>query len=292
MSSSLYVCIIENRGGNPAAESELLAAAGFAFASSTDTETGVTRHACYFEDRPAAVDARRKIKAFIAGIKGCGLDSCDVGIEKLRREDWTEIWKKYFKVVRISPKLVVKPSWLKYSPRRKDVAIIHIDPGMSFGTGKHATTKMTLRLVGKSRIPGRTQSFCDVGCGSGILMIGAAKLGYSPLLGIDNDPLSVKVAEENLGINAIDRKSYRLHSADLADFNPRRRFDVIAANIISGTLTEHSRILKSWLKPGGTLIVSGIMEGEYLQVLKIFNALGLHEKEALSEDGWTAAALR
>ncbi len=290
--SNLYVCTIEDAGGNPAAEAELLSATGYAFASTTDRETGLTRHCAYFEDKAAAEDARRKMKAFLDGTEECGMRSCEIRIERLKREDWTETWKRYFKIMRISPRIVVKPSWLAYKPRRKDEIIIHLDPGMSFGTGKHATTRMTLRLIEKARIRGREQSFCDVGCGSGILMIAAAKLGYSPVAGIDNDPLSMKVARENLSINGIDRKSYRLRTADISEFIPRRQFNVLAANIISGTLVEHRRILRSWLSPGGALIISGIMEGEYCRVVESFVGLGLYEEEFLSEDGWTAAMLR
>src|ERR1039458_8715570 len=144
-------------------------------------ETGVTTITVYCEDKPAA-DARKTITAGLTRIKECGLKigPGKISIAKVRREDWAESWKRHFKPIEIGDTLLLKPSWSKRRPR-KDQAVVVLDPGLSFGTGQHPTTAFCLREIARCGKKEAGWSFLDIGTGSGILAIAAAKLGYAPV---------------------------------------------------------------------------------------------------------------
>lgn len=124
-----------------------------------------------------------------------------IALRRLAREDWAESWKRFFKVEWVSKRIVVKPPWKRVAPRPGRV-VVEIEPGMSFGTGQHATTRSCLRLLDElaGKNPG---SLLDVGCGSGILAIAGAKLGFDPVLAVDNDPMAVRIARENARRNGV-----------------------------------------------------------------------------------------
>ena len=138
-----------------------------------------------------------KIKACLAGLTDMAVQ-VDVSSEKVDEKDWAHAWKAYFNVTRITDKIVVKPEWKDYTPEPGEI-IIHIDPGMAFGTGTHPTTSMCLALMEEYVQPGKT--LLDVGCGSGILMICAAKLGSGTMTGIDVDPAAVDITRKKLEKN-------------------------------------------------------------------------------------------
>jgi ribosomal protein L11 methyltransferase len=198
--------------------------------------------------------------------------------------------------------LLVKPSWSKKRPR-KNQAVVILDPGLSFGTGQHPTTEFCLReivaAVGRPpQIPKKmkdaalcrgaaTKSFLDIGTGSGILAIAAAKLGFRPVRAFDFDHEAVRVARANARVNGVARK-LKISRGDVAklSMSPSRRFDLICANLISNLLIAERRRIAAQLNPGGILVLAGILKSEFAEVQKEFEFLGLKLVSAKSEKEW------
>ena len=209
---------------------------------------------------------------------------------KMRREDWAESWKRHFKPIEIGDALLVKPSWSKKRPR-KNQAVVVLDPGLSFGTGQHPTTAFCLReLVRCGKIEAR-RSFLDIGTGSGILAIAAAKLGYSPVYAFDFDPEAVRVARANARANGVHKK-LRIVRKDVTKLpiHPARQYDLICANLISTLLISERRRMVAQLRRGGTLVLAGILKSEFSQVRKIFAELGLKLAARKIENEWCSGS--
>ncbi|MEA3486890.1 MAG: 50S ribosomal protein L11 methyltransferase [Thermodesulfobacteriota bacterium] len=199
--------------------------------------------------------------------------------------DWAEQWKKYFKPLRVSNNIIIKPTWERYSPVGRDI-VIDIDPGMAFGTGQHASTAMCIMSIEDILLKDKfreEQNILDVGTGTGILAICAAKLGAGRVTGIDTDPKAVEIAGENVVINGVEDR-VEIINRDIALC--RGSFDLIAANLISGALIKLHSHLISLTKPGGYIIASGITEQDAKKVEKIFcnGETTLHETR--SENEW------
>lgn len=173
-------------------------------------------------------------------------------------EDWANAWKEHFDVERYGERLVVVPSWRTYEARDGDI-VITLDPGMAFGTGQHETTRMCLEALEREVRPGAR--VLDLGCGSGILAIAAAKLGAAVVLALDIDEDCVRIARENATLNGAG--AVRASSGSLGHAWPAselsREFDVIVANIVANPIIEMARALVAALSPAGTLIASGII---------------------------------
>jgi ribosomal protein L11 methyltransferase len=182
---------------------------------------------------------------------------------------------------------VVKPSWRRYDALAGET-IIEIDPGMAFGTGTHPTTVMCLQLIEERLRPG--MRFLDVGTGSGILMIAAAKLGAWQVTGVDNDPLAVEVARRNLGANQIARDTAEVLTGSLvAEIDGR--FDLVAANILAEVIVTLAADLSAVLKPQGRVICSGIIRSKQAEVLAALEAAGLAQLECRCQEEWVAVVV-
>lgn len=200
--------------------------------------------------------------------------------------DWAEAWKAFFKPFRVGRRLVVVPSWEEFRPRSGDV-ILRLDPGMAFGTGTHASTALCLEALERLARPG--VDVLDVGTGSGILAIAAAFLGADRVTALDIDPVAVRVARENIAANGVSsRVQARLGEA--MD-EPAASYDLVLANLTAGIHTAVHADLVRALRPGATLVVSGIIAEEAERVAGVFVGDGLACRERLEREGWVALVL-
>jgi len=193
----------------------------------------------------------------------------------------------------VSRRIVIKPSWEKYR-KRGDDCVVELDPGMSFGTGLHPTTRACLRFIdhiARKNCPAR--SFLDAGCGSGVLAIAAAKLGFERVVAVDFDPVAVKAARENCRRNGVSG-IVRCLQADLLKFKPGERFSVVAANMFS---SEHERFEKTIsaavaAEPAGYLLVAGTTRGQYNRIRRMYKEKGLEEVKSVAQKEWRSGILR
>lgn len=194
-----------------------------------------------------------------------------IRIGSVADRDWADAWKQHFHVMHITDRIVVKPAWQPFDPGPEDI-VIHLDPGMAFGTGTHPSTCMCLRQIEKNLVPG--QHFLDVGCGSGILMIAAAKLGAAKLTGIDTDQTAVTITRKNLAKNHISLDRCFLFTGTL-DQAPPARYDLIAANIIAQTIAAIMKDIKKCMAPHARAILSGIIQERLPEVTDALHCHGL-----------------
>jgi ribosomal protein L11 methyltransferase len=177
-------------------------------------------------------------------------------------QDWAHSWKQYFFTEKITDAIVIKPSWRTYQAGPGEV-VLEIDPGMAFGTGTHPTTRMCIALIEKYIRPG--DRFLDVGTGSGILMIAAAKLGAAAMTGIDNDEMAVNVARQNLAGNHIPPEKYEIKTGNLVR-NLTARYSLVAANILSEIIVGLADTVPEVMMPDSLFICSGIIESKQKMV--------------------------
>jgi ribosomal protein L11 methyltransferase len=223
---------------------------------------------------------------------GLNIGKGRIKVEKVKREDWAESWKKHFQPIEIGAQLLIKPSWIKRKPL-KNQAVVVLDPGLSFGTGNHPTTAFCLRELAKGRKPGMAQSFWDIGTGSGILAIAAAKLGYSPVRAMDFDPEAVRVARENARKNGV-LEEVQITRADITKLAPTsvKKYDFICANLISNLLIAERLRIVNRLRAGGRLVVAGILREEFVEVQRAYEELGLELTRCRVEREWRSGAFQ
>jgi ribosomal protein L11 methyltransferase len=254
-----------------------------------DAETGDVTASVYLpRAREWSAARRTRLRAGLKLIRqsGLGLGPGKVVTRRLRREDWTESWKRHFKPIHIGTALLVRPSWSKCRPRSGQQVVV-LDPGLSFGTGQHPTTRFCLEQIVAARKESR--SFLDIGTGSGILAIAAARLGYSPVEGFDCDADAVRIARTNARKNGVSRQ-VRLDSRDLMRLpaGARRRFDVVCANLTEDLLRTERRRIGSYLRPGGTLVLAGILRDQFQTVRRAYATMGLKLGVYQQEGEWAS----
>ena len=278
------------------AVAELLGSAfGLPAASYTEADTQTTTVSVYPRQRPDWSRARESELALgLERITGGGLRLGPgiISIKQVRRADWAESWKRHFKPVVIGSALVLKPSWSRRRPRRGQ-AVVVLDPGLSFGTGRHPTTAFCLcQLVARRRL-GEQQSCLDVGTGSGILALAAAKLGYNPVDAFDCDPQSVRVARANARRNRVASR-IRFWRQDLARLPRRaeRQYSLVCANLVASLFLDQRERLLARLRADGVLVVAGILEAEFARVQRAFTAAGLRLMSTDTEGGWRSGTFR
>jgi len=198
-------------------------------------------------------------------------------------QDWETLWKKHYKTLPIGERLIIKPSWEDYTATPEQV-VIEIDPGMAFGTGQHATTRGC--LVALERHLRRGMAVLDLGTGSGILAIAAAKLGASQVLALDINPAAVAVARSNAQANGVsDAVAVTLGTLP-KDKTWRRNFDLVVANITAKVIDELAEPLVRSLKPQGILIAGGIIEERLEEVSMRLQKEGARIIGVLSDVEW------
>lgn len=234
------------------------------------------------EEPPAEALAFLRDRLAAAGIPH------ELASDTVHEEDWANNWKQYFKPLPVGERLLICPTW--ETPGESGARrVLSIDPGMAFGTGGHATTRLVLETL-ETHITPHT-ALLDVGCGSGILSIAALLLGADRALGIDIDPLAVKTAAENGARNGYGPPRLTVRQGDLAE-RVEGAYDVVVANIVADAIIALSPAIPRFLKPGGIYIVSGIIDTREADVLQAladsgFTLTGRHEA-----DGWLCLEAR
>ncbi len=243
-----------------------------------DREGGPSRVEIFLED-PAGADAAA-IAIREAG-QSVGLDLAPA-ISALKAEDWAESWKRFFSIVHVSPHLVVRPPWEPYEPMPGEHVLV-LDPGMSFGTGRHATTQACMGFLDELAQANPNRDVLDIGCGSGILSIAAAKLGFGSVTGIDNDGDAVRIAGENAAVNGAEA-TFRIQDLAVCDLKAA----VVVANVLAPILIQFAGPVSRCVRrvPGNALILSGILEAQYDEVREAYAALGLRERKNVLVGEW------
>ena len=223
---------------------------------------GTKRLLCYFEQsqavQAAEVKAQVEQKARNAGVK------LETALESFDDQSWKDGWKAFFKPAQVSPHIAVRAPWVELEVPA-GVETIVIEPGMAFGTGLHETTQLCIKAIDKYTTQNQIQSMLDVGCGSGVLSIAASKCGVPTVRGVDNDPVCIDVSNENGAYNKVNAT---FDGTDIWDIT--EKYDLVVANIISSVLMALREDLKNAVKPGGHLVLSGILTEEKQDVLDAF----------------------
>lgn len=201
-------------------------------------------------------------------------------------QDWADAWKAFYHTSRVGRRIVVRPAWEEYSPQPDDV-VISLDPGMAFGTGTHATTRLCLMSLEDLLIPG--DKVLDLGCGSGILAIAAVKLGAAHVLAIDIDPLAADISRENAEVNGVaDRMTAQQGTLETVLHAPRR-FDLLLANILARIIIQMcDEGLGDIVRPGGRAIFSGIILEQVEDVKTALARAGYQVTFVRTEGDWVS----
>ena len=241
--------------------------------------TGVSRIKCYLTDDEEGQSMLRQIRDAYGKIH----------ISYVQDSDWENNWREYYKPIEVGEKLVVVPEW-EAIPENGRVPL-RLDPGLIFGTGSHATTRLCLAAM-EQFVKADTRVL-DLGCGSGILGIGALVLGAKSCLGCDIDPKAPDVVRSNAALNGIGPERLTACAGDiLSDASLRRRFgsgyDLVLSNIVSDVIIPLSRYVRAFLAPGGIWISSGIIEGRQDEVRAAIEQAGFTVLEHRQEEEWHA----
>ncbi len=254
-----------------------------------DEATGARRVSIYPERLPRPVRAvMAHLRGALGQLKDCGLDfgAGRITVKPLPRENWAESWKRHFKPIEIGRFLLIKPGWSRRRPRHGQRVVI-LDPGLSFGTGHHPTTLFCLQQLARCRRPGERQSFLDIGTGSGILAIAAAKLGYSPIEAFDHDPVAIRVSRQNVKKNRVRHRLWPRRK-DLTRLKSKnsRPYDVICANLACNMLVSEAPNICARLKPGGKLIVAGLLRWQFGEVRETLHRFNLTLQVSKADKCW------
>ncbi len=247
----------------------------------------------YIEDNEKGADTLTSLKLLLNELKKEGkYGSLEITLNNLKEEDWENNWKQYFKPFTIGKKFLIKPSWEDVD-NKDGRKIIEIDPGMSFGTGTHETTSMCLELIESIDMKGK--NVIDLGCGSGILSIGALLTGAEHLTCVDIDKNSIKVARENIEKNDFSDDKFELFLGDIISDKELRekigfkKYDIILANIVADVLKAMSGIFGDFLTDNGILVVSGIIAPRKDEVLDKISENGFKLIKDYQKGDWVCA---
>jgi ribosomal protein L11 methyltransferase len=275
---------------------ELLAeVSGMTATITHDLPTGRSTIAVYV--RPTRFWTARVRRDLALGLASVARSGLRVGPARLRwyslrPTDWRESWKRHFKPFVIGDRLLVRPSWSRQRPTSGQIEIV-LDPGMSFGTGQHPTTAYCLREIVRLCPSNEPASLWDVGTGSGILAIAAARLGYRPVQAMDFDSEAVSIARRNARANGVGR-AIEFSTADVTRLSLSRSqgYHVICANLTADLLERSADALGSRLEPGGHLITAGILRTQFPSLRRQLERRGLRLVQTDAEGEWQSGTFR
>jgi ribosomal protein L11 methyltransferase len=243
-------------------------------------DSGAIMRAYYKED--GFVEKLNYIKESINNLSEFDIDTEGITVNtyKVDESQWEDNWKKYYKTTKIGERIVVKPSWEHYEKKENEI-VVELDPGMAFGTGTHETTSLCIKALEKYVC--ENHRVFDIGTGSGILAIVAAKLKVEKVIGVDLDPVAVEVALENVEIN-------KVHNIEILEGNlmdvVKGKADIVIANILADIIILLSEDVKKFLKPEGWFISSGIIKSKLDLVSNHLIDLGFSIEEVNVDGEW------
>jgi ribosomal protein L11 methyltransferase len=210
-----------------------------------------------------------------------------LAVRPIEEEDWATAWREHFHVTRVGRRCAIVPTWREHTPAPGDI-VIALDPGMAFGTGLHPSTRLCLQALEEHVLPG--MQVLDLGTGSGILALAAAKLGAGHVLALDTDPVAVRAAQENVARNGLQSAiAVQRGSLELA---PPDEFHLAVANLTAKLIGELAGGILSALRPGGLLIASGFLEERQAEMASSLERAGGNVRDCLAEGDWAALVVR
>ncbi len=257
-----------------------------------DCETCIT---VYLPCNDQGADMLNSVRAMLAEMKSSDTEGAygrlEAELASIREEDWANNWKQYFKPLKVGDTLVIKPSWEEYDDAGERI-ILEIDPASSFGTGQHHTTRLCLEILEGCVKEG--DRILDLGCGSGILSIAAILLGAENAVAVDIDENAAATAKENAIKNHIPAENYKTYFGNILSDEKLAaeidgQYDIITANIVADVLIAMKDYFKRYLRDGGYLIVSGIIEERMEEVLSAIEECGFTRLGVNIKEGWAAA---
>ena len=212
----------------------------------------------------------------------------DIQIDDCKTQDWVNNWKQYFHTMPIGNKLLIRPTWEdEYDAGERKV--LHIEPGLAFGTGSHPTTRLCLETL--ENYISKDSTVLDIGCGSGILSIASLLLGAKEAFGVDIDSLAVKTAQANALENGFDESKFKAVQGNLSD-KVTGKYNVIVANIVADIIMEFNKEVGKYLDDGGVYITGGIIESREDEVILSFAQNSFEVIERFEEKGWLVFVLK
>lgn len=250
----------------------------------TDSATRRATLTIYSENQAEAQSALARVQALLTNARGIAVDQVTVSpIAELPRVDWAESWKQNFPPLRVSDEIIVLPPWEPVPSATRCVVVI--DPGMSFGTGHHPTTHTCLSVLGELASSRPGMSFLDCGCGSGILSIAAAKLGFQDILAIDIDDHAVRCTDENAEVNGVGA-AITAQQMDLTQVADMPQRDLVIANILADPLTAMAPLVAHSVASGGVLVLSGLLATQFQQVASVYANHGFRCQQERPRGDW------
>lgn len=252
-------------------------------------ETEVVRVKAYWALDEELEGKLQRLAARLDGMTAHGIDTGAgaVSWKAVADEDWAETWKEFFHTEKIGARTVIKPTWEEYEAGAGEI-VAELDPGAAFGTGQHATTALCIRALEELVRPGMT--VFDIGTGSGVLAIVAAKLGAKRVEAVDFDPVAVRVARENVRQNDVE-DIVRTGQSDLLK-SVEGRADLIIANIIADIIVRLFGEVEAHLAPDGTMLLAGIIEDRLQDVVEAAALHGFAVEKIEQEKGWAAVIVK
>ncbi len=263
-----------------------------------ESKKGETRVIIYIENNESAADSINSVNAMLSDMKSQNRPdwgSLRTETDGLNEEDWANNWKAYFKPIPVGKKILIQPEWETYKGET-DRIIFTVNPGLTFGTGTHNSTKLCIAALEDAITPGC--NMIDIGCGSGILSIISLMLGAREATALDIDPNSVHVAYENARMNKVDESKYRVLAGDILTdtelFNKiaDTKYDVVAANIVADVIIALLPTAKAIIAKGGTFVCSGIINERLPDVLEAMDKENVAVDRTETDGEWSAVVCK